>query len=493
MKAVFAVAGCALIMQACKTGGKMDSSFADTNAKQVKPFIAPPIQGVDIPIEKIAFNAGKSQVLRPANGKGTTISIPAGALTDAQGKPFNGEAVLSYREFHTAADIFVSGIPMTMKVEGKDETFETAGMFEIRAHDTKGNTLNVKPGMNVTVRMGSMQSDSTYRFFYLNEEDKNWAYQGEGDPEINTERVEMVRKMNEKIPAHAIPFTDGYAVLNYHSLLDMLANNNYHAIAIMEKSPKIKDKLRDYNVTPLSVSIYAEIAFKGRKYPADAIVWKMDNPSKMPPSGDTRSAQVYALGKNKYRFVLEYYDGRKFKGNMEAVMTVQQLFAKDAAYWQNEYETVMAEVKELERMIAEKEVVYRTFELGGFGIFNWDKFIKQDQMQPVMVHTQLQFSTPLHKTEDLRTNVFYMIMPGNNSLVRLNPDVFFSDSLLLRNMPGSMIITTLYGGKLARISAEEYNKIPFESLKRGSTVDLFFTVSDDKIESLEDVKRFLKT
>jgi hypothetical protein len=482
-----AVAGACLLFAGCTNN--TGPLALEKEKKAGQRLIQPPIDGVNVPFAEMAIDPTKDQVLRPDGSKGSSITIPAGSLVDASGKPVRRPVTVRYREFHDAADLFVSGIPMSMKVNGSTEQFETAGMFEIRAEDNQGNPVFVKDGAAVTVKMGSMRADSTFRFFYLDEQQGNWAYQGEADPEINNQRVEMEREMIARTPKHAVPFSDEYAVLDYNSLIDILANDNYRMIEVLQNSPKVKQKLTSYNLRRLDVSLYATVNFRGRNYPADALVWKVLG--KDPLKGEVKSCTVHPQGNDVYRFVVEYYDGRKFKGNFQAVMTAQELFARDAGFWKEQYDVAMAEVKELERRIAEKEVVYRTFEIAGFGIYNWDKFISKEGSKPVLVHTPVTFSEPLSKTEDLRANHFFLVGPDKNSMIRLNPDVYFRDSLYLQALPGSMIITNLEGGKLAVFEASQYNSIPFTGLRAKQTIPLHFTVKEGKVESVEDVRRAL--
>ncbi len=451
--------------------------------------VSPPIEGVNVAMERIVFDPTRDQLITPRNGAGTTIRIPAGSIVDQRGVIVTKPVTLAYREFHDAAAIYASGIPMSMRVNGGQEHFESAGMFEIRAEDQKGESLFISREKGITVKMGSFFADSSFRFFHLDEELKNWAYQGEAAPEVNTERVEMTKNLLDKTPRHAIPFEEGYCVLNYHSLIDILAGDDYRVAEILQNSPKVKRKLAEFNLRHLDVSLYGMVRVNGRKYPVDAVVWKTLDGD--PFKGYATDCQTHYMGNKVYRFVVKYNDGRKWIGDMEAVMPIQKLFARDAAYWKDTYNEAMAEVKELEKRIKEKEVVYRTFEIAGFGIYNWDKFMKKENSKPMLVHTRMQFDKPLSKTEDLRANHFFLIGPDRNSLVRLNPDVYFKDSLFIQPLPGSMIITNLEGGRLALLKAEEYDKIPFSTLRKGQTVSMNFTVSDFKVESVEDIRTML--
>lgn len=473
---------------ACKQQSK-HSDFSESSSKQSNKFIKPPIEGVDVAMNEMRIDPNKPNLLKPKLSAGSTISIPAGAIVNSDGSAVKGEIIIKYREFHDAADLFVSGIPMEMKTNGKTEHFETAGMFEIRAEDSYGNALAVNPELGIKVRMGSFNSDSSFRFFYLDVQDQNWAYQGEADPEINTERIEIAEEIIRRTPKHKIPFDENYHILNYYSMLDILAKNDSRMLQMLQNSPKIKEKIKALNLTQLDVSLYNEVRFNGRLYPADAIVWQAV--TKSPLNGSVDNSEAYYMGDKTYRFVVDYTDGRKWVGDLRAVMTIQDLFAKDASFWQNEYDVAMAEVKELERRLAEKAAVYRTFEIAGFGIYNWDKFMDKGDSRPVLVHTRITFDKALSSTEDLRVNHFFLIGPDKNSMIRLNPDVYFEDSLLIQPLPGSMIITNLEGGRLAVLPVEDYTRLHASDIKSKSSVSLHFKIMPGRIESADDVRKAL--
>ncbi|NJN77433.1 MAG: hypothetical protein HC803_03155 [Saprospiraceae bacterium] len=65
-----------------------------------------------------------------------------------------GKVDISYREFHDAAAIIASGIPMTNS-EG-DKYMETAGMFEINGSQN-GQEVGIADDKEIEVKMGSFR------------------------------------------------------------------------------------------------------------------------------------------------------------------------------------------------------------------------------------------------------------------------------------------------------------------------------------------------
>lgn len=110
---------------------------------------------------------------------GTRVTIPAGSLTDEKGNAITGQVSVSYREFHDPLDILLSGIPMTYDSGGVRNQFETAGMFEIYA--SQGDKeIFVKPGASIGIELSSTDAASSFNFYALNEDSKNWDFAGKG-------------------------------------------------------------------------------------------------------------------------------------------------------------------------------------------------------------------------------------------------------------------------------------------------------------------------
>ncbi len=99
---------------------------------------------------------------------GTKIEVPQDAFVDKNNKPIVGNVDLEYREFHNAAQILASGIPMTYDSAGVTQQFESAGMFEIRGfQDNKPVFIAKNKGIDVD--MASFVKGDDFRFYYLDQ------------------------------------------------------------------------------------------------------------------------------------------------------------------------------------------------------------------------------------------------------------------------------------------------------------------------------------
>jgi hypothetical protein len=99
--------------------------------------------------------------------------VPPNAFVDKNGQPVSGRVVLKYREFHNAADIIVSGIPMKMTDGGKEYDFESAGMFEINGYSGTAEVA-IADGKDLVVQMASYKAEENYNHYYFDKEQGQW-------------------------------------------------------------------------------------------------------------------------------------------------------------------------------------------------------------------------------------------------------------------------------------------------------------------------------
>jgi hypothetical protein len=147
-------------------------------ARFIKQTIDIPLPEVEIPMQRNQVDARKGGHLVFASN--TEIDIPPGAFVYADGQPVEGRVTLDFREFHTPAEVILSGIPMR---DWDDKTqswqnFSTAGMFEIRGVDEEQRPVEIAPEHALEVHLTS-SVDGTYGTWYFDEEKGDWEAIGE--------------------------------------------------------------------------------------------------------------------------------------------------------------------------------------------------------------------------------------------------------------------------------------------------------------------------
>lgn len=138
-----------------------------------RPFINPPIKKADIAYKSYTVNSAKGGILK--YGEKTKITIPKNCFVDKNGKTVSGDVVIKYREFHTPLDFFLSGIPMTYDSAGKQYTFQSAGMLDIKGFKD-GEPVNIREGKNIDVQMASSGKGTTYNTYILDTVKRKWVY-----------------------------------------------------------------------------------------------------------------------------------------------------------------------------------------------------------------------------------------------------------------------------------------------------------------------------
>jgi hypothetical protein len=104
---------------------------------------------------------------------GSTVTIPAHALVDKNGKEVEGMVRFEYREFHTPKEIFFSGIPMEYEVNDEKCFFESAGMLEINAYNDE-EKLFIKEGEEISFSMSTDNTNEGVMLYELNPKTKKW-------------------------------------------------------------------------------------------------------------------------------------------------------------------------------------------------------------------------------------------------------------------------------------------------------------------------------
>lgn len=160
-KHIIAVAiGCAAALYSCES----------TESKPFEmPVSAPFKETVPFATTKVSADSGGVLTLE----SGSRITLPANALVDKNGNPVTGEVDLKFREFHSADDILLSGIPMQLDENGY-EYMSSGGMMEIRASQN-GEELELAQGKSASIELISeVDIQEGYQLFYLND-DKTWS------------------------------------------------------------------------------------------------------------------------------------------------------------------------------------------------------------------------------------------------------------------------------------------------------------------------------
>jgi hypothetical protein len=377
-----------------------------------KRMINPPLPSLDPGFEKFTVDAGKDTTITVPNTLGTVISYRANSLTDSAGMLVKGNVEFRYREFHDAYSTVLSGIPMSCEKNGKWESFETAGMFELRA-EQKGKALFIRNESSVGVKFAGKTSGDDFSFYYLDEE-KGWNQLGLNPAEENIEKAaarKVVRRKKKELSP--IPFGKDHFILNYLAALDIYFGEDQKLIRKNYESAHTRKKIRDYGLQWIPAYSWKEVVYKGVPYPSMMLVWKNLSGQPLPSGPDYLDISLDSLGNNIYQLTLSDQKGKKTVLKVQPVLPLQHLFAFSAQQWRTKYEENMQLVMEEEKRVEKMAEVFRFYKVNNFGIYNYDKFLKNEEA--VTVKAEFRFDSPAPLSGDFE---IYCVMNEGRGLVK---------------------------------------------------------------------------
>ncbi|MBX7094305.1 MAG: hypothetical protein K1X56_06250 [Flavobacteriales bacterium] len=432
------------------------------------PLVKSPVPEFNPPLQKLELVAETGAELFVEGSKGSKIIVPANVLVDSLRRPIKGKVTFHYREFHDAASVYCAGIPMDYDAAGILKRFETAGMFELRA-EQNGNTVYVDSGKTISVQLASMVGGNDYHFFYLDEQGtRNWHYMGDEGGAPNPEKEKLKKKKYGS--ALKIPLGPEYFSFNYMAALDVMMNDNYSLINKNRNDAGTKSRIKDYGLNWSNIYNYQSITFEGKKYLASMLVWKNLTGVPFPDwAGKAESVLTQVYG-NVYEIVIDDKAGHFYKGKIEAVMSLKSLFAFSASQWKSKYEETLAKVKADEKRMNELADVYRTMEINQFGIYNYDRFLNDENA--VSVHADFKFD---RDAGILQNQEVCYVSSSNRSLVKFPYEKW--NNVVLIPDPGAKLFAVLPGNYVAVFSSKKYKQLDFRQMKYRSPVSMSFEMT----------------
>lgn len=448
-----------------------------------EPLVKPPVADFDPAFEEMEVEVSKGAELRVKNSKGSVILIPPNVLVFDDRAPVLGDVTLFYREFHHAADVYCAGIPMDYDASGMMKRFETAGMFELRAFQN-GKEVFVDSGKTIEVTFAGNVSGGDYHFFYLDEKlTRNWHYVGDEGGIPNPEKEKIRRRKKEKVLQ--IPLGPGYFSFNYMAALDVMMNDNVALINKNRSDPNTRTKISDYGITWSNIYNYQSINYEGKTYLASMLVWKNLSGTAFPEWVGKADSKLTHLSGNVYELELFDKSGNTHRAKIEAFMSLKSLFAFSAQQWKNKYEETIRRVREDEKRLTALADVYRTMEINAFGIYNYDRFLNDENSVTVKATFKFDRDPGVLQNQE----VCYVSGSGR-SLVKYPYDKWHN--FILLPDASAQLFALLPDHYIALFDAKKYAAIDQKKLRMNLSPEMVFElVTIRKISGAEDLKSVL--
>lgn len=453
--------------------------------------IKSPLPELDIQFEEFEIDNSKDQIIKTK--RGSSIKIQANSIVNKDNEAA-GTVKIKYREFHDAVDILVSGIPMDYNTQGIRRNMQTAGMFELRA-EKGADVLSLAAGKTIDVRMVSYEAGNDYSFFHLDENGKGWEFiDYNSEVELNTEKVKLRKEIEKKAPSMPFPLDDKYFAFDYAAILDIMFGDDYNKIQTNKNNPAVLSKAKKYGLMWLSTSCREYINFKGVNHPAGLMVWKRISGNQFPAWVKDTNRDYCKLdhkGGNIYTMTIEEIGSEKtYVATIECIMPIAQLFKFTPEYWKKNYNDAMAKVEsEMERLKSEADV-FRSFEVAGFGIYNYDKLMKEDNAITLNANFKAEESVT-KSVENYEMDLVYYVPEDNKTLIKLPKSVWENVVLIPGNK--GRFISILPGATLGIYAAKKYMQLDFDKLKKTENPQMDFVLvkTMEKAGSVEDIRKVL--
>lgn len=185
-----------------------------------------------------------------------------------------------------------------------------------------------------------------------------------------------------------------------------------------------------------------------------------------------------------YKLVLIDGEINYFLTWVKPVMPLRDLFAVPVSGWEEQSAEIKAAIAAEEARLANEAAVMRSFEVREFGVYNWDRFLKEED--PIPVFANFDFGSELNE-EIFEPVVFYL--PGDNRSVVKMPKFAWKE-FAVANDPDARMISILPGPRIALYSKQKYRAIDRDALRKGEKPSYTFAMED--IGALESQEQLMK-
>jgi len=413
-------------------------------------------KAIDRPLKHVKSRADVLMVNPNSGGEfhlktGTVIRIPKDAFVDATGAIVSELVQIEMEEYHSAADIFLSGITMHYEQNGESAPFESAGMFRIDGK-CNGNSVEVAKGKSIEVELASNTNEGNYDFFQLNSQTANWEKIGTIEPSINRDKkiaadsIEQIKsaELTSKIPSFA---EEGAIVL------DLNIDYRKHK------------QLRDFY----------------------GLAWQVESTESANEiaSSDWDYVDLISNGRGIDDFSLQLVNDDNIKEvkvkpvvSREERSRIEKKYA--AAIAEEEKERVQV-VQNTQRRLDNMSNFQRNLSVNGFGIYNCDRVIQYKQ--PLALKPKF-----ILDGAELKSLPIYYLLSNDNSAVSQYYSTFNIDQFRYNRL-----IFILADGNVAYVTNQQLENLVRQTIKGSESSSLILNRTNQSIKTPEDFSILLNS
>ncbi len=473
--------------------------------KETESAVKPPFATLDVSSDLFSVDASKDTVITTKSG--SQIKIAANSFVDENGNPLNGIVDIKYREFHDVIDIFMSGIPMTYDSAGTQYHFESAGMFEIKGFQNHEEVF-ISKASPITILLASKQEGERFNIYKLDDKNGDWSYINKdtsgkiAEPalaEMKTDSVEG--PVNKKIEKLTKEVEKAKAKTE-----QAMREKPVEPKKLAEKSQNLKIEVDEKEFPELALykNLLFEIDKNDKTYKPELakITWDAASVKKGKESGTY--ILTFTKGQDDYSFLTrpvvaekdfqkakEVYE-RKFAEYEKTLVKRKDDEAKKQKELEEEYarlnaerEAQLAEIQkrvaaESQRIVASgqtRDIIYRSFMVSSFGIWNSDC----PQSMPKGLMVSATFSDKNNKSIAMQS--LFLVEKGKNAVY----SYYSYDSFQFNPNVENILLGVTTDNKIAIFKQEDFAALG----KIGSSCNFKMNVLEKKFKDIDEVKQFI--
>lgn len=427
--------------------------------------------GISEPFENITIGCNGNEIDAEKGGEiffasGTKLYIPPNAFVDKDGQPVNGKVTVNYREFHSPAEIMVSGIPMKYNNNGTEEDFESAGMFEITAN-AGGASLELAPGKEIDMWLASDKSDDNYNFYRFDTANNAWV-------EVSTASQQVMSNPDAVVQSPEGAVNTALREPVAPQLIDK-------SQPVFEFTPDVTSnqlgEVDDLAIRLWQVESYNRLTAQELDVLSNPKSWDKHLLRPLTPSEGTYELLI-DKGTDRYRMVVKPVlfgpDLRKAQGEYARAMDV----------YDDTYTRVVDSLNAQLQLVAAQKAFVRMVSVANMGIYNCDRYVSRREVVQVAARYKLEDGTLIRDNAQL----YNLVTNKNGDKTVIN---LYSENIRFDVRDANSLVAILPGDLIAVMTSEEFSKLDMDAMRGSGKATFRLKLLETSFSTIDELETLL--